>query len=166
MHDSIVVNSPPDVRGLEIQRVLSRFGDINGRRSEVSLVEAWKPRWRNRRYFRQIFTQVRAATFDEDHFLKYDVVFETVIPGLELIGVQVKTNYNDYLEFAKRYPCIPLVLVSCFDSKITLRKKSLITILHKFPQMIPEMEQRGCTVSRRALKILSDLTPDNLVAWI
>ncbi len=175
MHDSATQNVivPPkrkdgrsNSRGREIHKVLSAFGRMNGYRTESRVVEAWKPRWRNHRYFAQIFTRIRSTTKLEDTVLKYDVVFETTIPEFRTIGVQIKTSTNDYIEFGKKYPDIPIVLVSVFDDARMIRKKTLFAMLHKHPGLAPEMAKRGCTISPRTLGRLAEISKEECVLVI
>lgn len=175
MHDSaskdllvrthVVVEKPVYSKN-KVHRVLSSFGNINGRRTESRAVRAWNPKWKNRRRFAQVFTCVRPPTLAEDNEDKYDLVFESIIPGFERIGVQIKTTMPAYVEFMKKHPTVPVVLISMFDSSRTIRYKTLFMMLYYHPGLADEMIKRGCQISPKIIQKLADITPGDIFCLI
>lgn len=173
MHDTYNVRpTRADLRAirkrLNFHKVSSALGSQRGRAAEINAVRAFAPRWRNRKRYVQVIKQVRQATDFEDNVLKYDIVVETHIPSYSMLGVQIKTSFEDYLAFSDAYPDIPAVHLGVFDldSPEIIRKKVWFSILLKHPGLADEMKKLGCEVSPRLLAKIAQIEPGSRVIMI
>ena len=153
---------------LNYHKVSSAIGSQRGRTAEIKAVRAFAPKWRNRKRYVQVIKQVRQATDFEDNVLKYDIVLETHIPSHPVLGVQIKTSFEDYLAFTDAYPDIPTVHLGVFDldSSEIIRKKVWFSILHKHPGLADEMKKLGCEASPKMLAKIASIEPGSRIIMI